>query len=470
MSEPDRQPVSQAPPPNENLGLAQMGLEIEDDGRARELARERSVARQRLLWENRSFILRIAAAAAFLSVIVAFLIPKRYQSTARLMPPDQPSPALGMLSAATSISAQVGSDLGSMAGDLLGLRSSSDLFIGILQSRSVQDQLIGRFELRKVYSAERMEDARRELNRHTELSSDRKSGIITISVEDHSPERAAAMAGEYIGELNRVVTDLNTSSAHRERAFLEERLVQVKQDLQSSEKNFSDFASKNTALDIPDQGKAMIEGLASLEGESIATETELQGLKQIYADGSVQVRATQAKADRLQGELKKYLGEKGGDGPADDKRDAQPLYPSLRELPVLGVSYADLFRNTKIEEAVFQALTQEYELAKVQEAKETPSVKVLDPPDVPDKETYPPKLAIIAVGTILAIVASMLWILGKNSWDRADGTDPQKVFAREVIGTLQGQIQRAMAMGAARNRTDSKFLGRFRREDASGKC
>jgi capsule polysaccharide export protein KpsE/RkpR len=360
--------------------------------------------------------------------------------------------------------------LGSMAGDLLGLRSSSDLFIGILQSRSVQDQLIGRFELRKVYSAGRMEDTRRALDRHTTLSSDRKSGIITISVEDHSPERAAAMAGEYIGELNRVVTDLNTSSAHRERAFLEERLVQVKHDLQSSEKNFSDFASKNTALDIPDQGKAMIEGLASLEGESIATETELQGLKQIYADGNVQVRATQAKADRLQGELKKYLGARGGDGPANDRPDAQPLYPSLRELPVLGVSYADLFRDTKIEEAVFQALTQEYELAKVQEAKETPSVKVLDSPDIPDKEIYPPKLTIIAVGTILAIVASVLWILGKDSWDRADEADPQKVLTREVIGTLQGQIQRAIAKSAAPNRVGSKLLGRFRREEASGKC
>ena len=123
---------------------------------------------------------------------------------------------------------------------------------------------------------------------NTTVSEDRKSGIITLQVTDRDPRRAAAIAQQYVDELDRVVTQLNTSSAHRERIFLEERLAQVKQDLESAEKGFSEFASKNTAIDIQAQGKAMIEAAGALEGELIAAQTELQGLKQIYADGNVQ--------------------------------------------------------------------------------------------------------------------------------------------------------------------------------------
>ena len=156
---------------------------------------------------------------------------------------------MGMLAAASgNIGAQLGSSLGSMAGDLLGLKSSSDLFIGILQSRTVQDDVIDKFDLKKVYSDRRMEDARDDLAKNTSVSADRKSGIIAIQVVDKSPTRAAAMAGEYVNELNRVVTQLNTSSAHRERVFLEDRLTQVKQDLESAEQNFSQFATQEHGL------------------------------------------------------------------------------------------------------------------------------------------------------------------------------------------------------------------------------
>ena len=152
--------------------------------------------------------------------LIAFLIPKRYQSTTRLMPPDQPSSSMAMLAAASG-SSRIG--LGSLAGDLLGLKSSGALFIGILESRTVQDDLISSSSLRKIYGVAHMEDARRSWAK-TRISEDRKSGIITIEVTDNDPKRAAAMAEAYVEELNRVVAQLNTSSAHRERIFLEDRL------------------------------------------------------------------------------------------------------------------------------------------------------------------------------------------------------------------------------------------------------
>jgi uncharacterized protein involved in exopolysaccharide biosynthesis len=255
MSEAARSRAREAPL-GEEIVLTPPDLEtFPGEAHERGLRRARRAALARLAWENRGFLVRATLAGVLSSALLAFLIPARYESTARLMPPEQGASGMGlaMLAAGSNLGAQLGSSFGSLAGDLLGLKNSSDLFIGILESRTVQDDLIGRFNLRKVYSDRRMEDARKDLAKRTDLSVDRKSGILTIRVTDTSAERAAAVAGEYAAELDRVVTRLNTSSAHRERLFLEDRLSQVKRDLESSEKTFSEFAARNTALDIPTQ-------------------------------------------------------------------------------------------------------------------------------------------------------------------------------------------------------------------------
>src|SRR5262249_32964244 len=148
-------------------------------------------------------------------VLLAFLLPVRYQSSVELMPPDtQSSSGMAMLAALT---AKTGGSLGAIAGDALGLKSSGALFVGILHSRTIQDRVVARFDLRKVYRVRLEEDARRELSDRTGVSEDRKSGLITISVLDKDPKRAAAIAQAYTEELDRVVAHLSTSAAHRER-------------------------------------------------------------------------------------------------------------------------------------------------------------------------------------------------------------------------------------------------------------
>jgi uncharacterized protein involved in exopolysaccharide biosynthesis len=476
MSEAQRS-ISREARPQENIVLAQPDLEaIRKEVCEPELRRARSVAKQRLLWESRRFVFRAAVTGLLLSTLIAFLIPRRFETTARLMPPDQGSSGMGMAmmaAASGSLSPQVGSSLGpslgAMAGDLLGLKNSSDLFIGILQSRTVLDDVINKFDLRKVYWDRRMEDAREDLQKYTTVTEDRKSGIISIRVVDKSPTRAAAMAGEYINELDRVVVSLNTSSAHRERLFLEGRLTQVKQDLETAEQNFSQFATKNTALDIPMQGRAMIEATATLEGELISAQTELEGLKQVYADGNVRVRSTQARVDELQRQLEKSLGSKSNQPVSPTAREQNTLFPSIRDLPALGVGYADLYRNTKIQEVVFQTLTQQYELAKVQEAKETPSVKVLDSPDVPEKKSFPPRLLLVAIGGILAIMGSITWIFSRQAWDQTEPADPQKLFAQEVIHTIQARLPWVPTNGSGRGSMSVGVWERFRTRERSNK-
>jgi capsule polysaccharide export protein KpsE/RkpR len=412
--------------PNEPAPItdAEASLEVED--------RRRRVARIRLLWEKRRFLFASAAFGAIVSVLIALMIPNRYESTTRLMPPDtEASSSLAMVAA---LSARTGG-FGAFAGDLLGLKSSGALLVGILKSRTVQDSLIGLFDLKETYGERRMEDARAELAQNTSVSEDRRSGVITITVADSEPRGATEMAKAYVTELNRVVTEVTTSSARREREFLEKRLKVMKQELDQASTEFSQFASENATIDISEQGRAMVEAAATLQGQLIAAQSEFEGLRQVYSDNNVRVRAAQARIAELRNQLEKFGGKQAGE--EDEDTAEESLYPSIRQLPLLGVTYADLFRRTKIAEVVYELLTQQYELARVQEAKGIPTVKVLDDATVPEKKSYPPRFFLVLLGTVLSAVLAVAWVVGKDRWLAMDPHDPGKVLAEEVFATLR---------------------------------
>jgi len=404
---------------------------------------ERTVAYLRPFWAQRKFILRVGVYALLVSLLISLLIPVRYQSVTRLMPPDSPSGlGIGMLSAMAGRAGLQG--LGGFAGDVLGMKSSGALFVGVIQSQTVQDRLIQQFNLMHVYYDGKIEDARKDLAKHTDVSEDRKSGIISIGVTDHDPKRAAAMAQSYVDELDRLVAQVSTSAARRERIFLEQRLKAVKGDLDDSAKNFSNFASKNSAIDIPAQGKAMVEAAARLQGELIAVQSELEGLKQMYTEDNFRVRSARARMDELQ----KKLTEIGNAGTQGGAKSDDSLYPSIRRLPILGVTYADLYRRTKIEETVYELLTEQYEMAKVQEAKEIPSVKVLDAAIVPTKKTFPPRTVITVLGTLLGLALAMTWIAGKTRWEAVEARDPRKQFVIEMFTTTRASLPKFSRNGA----------------------
>jgi uncharacterized protein involved in exopolysaccharide biosynthesis len=446
-SAPVRQPVPELP---EHVHPTASGPErISQDG-------EQTIAYLRLLWEHRRLLARVALYGFLGSVLIALLIPNRYQSTARLMPPDS-NQSGGLAMAAAALTSGAG-DLGSMASQMLGIKSTSDIFVGILSSRTVQDKLIKEFDLKQIYGDRRMEDARTDLAEHTAISVDRKSQIITIFVADHDPKRAAAIGQAYVAELDRLVAELSTSSARRERIFLEERLKSVSLDLESAEKEFSQFSSKNTTLDIKEQGKAMVEAAATLQGQYIAAQSELEGLKQIYTDNNMRVRSVRARMDELKHQLEK-LGGKGESMTDASSQPGDSLYPSIRKLPLLGVTYADLYRRTKIQEAVLETLTKEYEMAKVQEAKEIPTVKVLDPANIPDKKSFPPRLLIVFLCTTCALVAAACWVFARTAWNDANPNDARKVFAQEVFTTVLAKFPQFERNGSGNHTGPRGFLG-----------
>ena len=396
-------------------------------------APDRTVERLRLLWSERRFLRKTLAAGVVLGVVIAFLLPKHFQSTAQLMPPDSSdsSPAMAMVGALVS---------GGSGGGLAAL--ASNLLLGDLGRERQLDrrEVVDRFDLQKVYGRKFKEDACKELEDNTGLSEDRKSGIISIEVTDRDPNRAAAIAGAYIEELNRLAAEVSTSAAHRERVFLEERLREVKRDLNTAATKFSVFASKNTTIDIDAQAKAMVEAAATVQGELIAAESELKGFEQIYTHNNVRIRALKGRIAELQAQLLKL----GGAPPAEGGQGASPqgdsLYPSIRQLPLLGVTYFDLYREAKIQEAVYEALTQQFEMAKVQEAKETPSVKVLDKANVPETKSFPPRLLIIFLTTCLTLVGGVFWVQVRARWERTESGHPGKILALEVFQTVNAHM------------------------------
>jgi capsule polysaccharide export protein KpsE/RkpR len=432
-------------------------------------SRDKSVERLRLLWEERRLFAKAMAAGLVLGVLLAFSIPKHYESTVQLMPPDSGDSsgmALGMAAMAGG-GGGMGSGLGAIAGDLLGLKNTGAEFVGILRSRTVQDRLVDKFNLQKVYREKYKEDACQDLSGNSDISEDRKSGIISIEVTDKDPQRAAAIAQAYVDELDRLAAEVSTSAAHRERVFLEGRLQEVKSDLDKASVAFSQFASKNTAIDIEEQAKAMVGAAAAVQGQLIAQESELKALEQIYAANNVRVRSAKANIAELRAQLEKLGGEPGG-GASPSHRAGDSQYPSIRQLPILGVTYFDLFRKAKIQEAVYEALTQQYEMAKVQEAKETPSVKVLDSANLPEKKSFPPRLLIILLCSCFALAGSVFWVLAQARWQRTDPKDPGKVLAGEVLQSVSARMPWSAPNGSRLHAMTHKAWIRLARRPGPG--
>lgn len=182
----------------------------------------------------------------------------------------------------------------------------------------------------------------------------------------------------------------------------------------------------------------MLDAAAGIAGQMIAAQSQLEGLRQIYTDSNPRVRSLNAHVMELRKQLDKLGGAKGQTGAVGDQAAVDPTsdmpYPSIQKLPLLGVKYADFYRQVKIQETVYELLTQQYEMAKVQEVKETPSVKTLDPPEFGTK-IVPPRMMIILSGICLAIVIAVVWVLGSIRWDQLDLQDPRKAFFRELVTT-----------------------------------
>jgi len=392
-----------------------------------------------LLWQHRLLLAKATCLSLLAGIGLGLVLPKSYESVTRIMPPDQQGSGAMMLAALASRSGGLGS-LGSLAGGLLGGHTTTALFVDLLHSGTVGGHLIERFHLQQLYGNRYRMDTAKRLARLTTITDDKKSGVITIAVQDADPVRARDLAQGYLDELNNLVTATSTSSARQERIFIERRLHSVETDLEQAQLALSDFSSKNNTINIGDQTRAMVDSGARVHAEVLVERSGLDAMRQIYGEGNVRVQEAEARIASLERELTKMSGTSA---PLSTAAPASSeLYPPLRQLPRLAVPYADLYRRVKVQETVYELLTQQFEIARIEEAKDVPVVSVIDPPGIPERKKNPQRRLIAMLFTLIGFVGTAATILMRDHWSRVDAADPRKVLANEILTSLRQMVNR----------------------------
>jgi len=354
-----------------------------------------------VLVKRKMLIIKMCTLALVISVGYSLTLPNIYSATAKVLPPQKE--AGGGLSA---LLGQAGSLAALAAG---GLGGGSDLYLGILKSRSVGDAVIQRLDLGKVYQTKNLEDTRASLNASVKVQAG-KDGIISITAEDKDPKRSALLANAFVEELGRTTVRLNLSKAGTERVFLEKRLDLVKKDLKTAEDDLKSFAQQNKIVHVDSQAKASIEGISRMKAELASREVQLSVLRSKQTEESSEVKALASGLNRLNSEIGRLAGNNG---------DAQGI-PSVGSIPGVGLEYMRKTRELKTQEAIFEQLTKQYEVAKLTEAKDSSALQILDEAVIPVNKSKPKRSLIVILATVTAFFVSVFAVfvleyLGKMS-------------------------------------------------------
>jgi len=342
----------------------------------------------RVLVKHRKLIGAIVGAAIVISVIYSLLLPKIYSSTAKIFAPQQEN-SLG-----AGILAQLPGGLSGLASGMLSGGTPADIWVAVLESQTLLGTIVAKYSLQERYESENLEGARNALGTLTRIKKS-KDGIVSITVEDRIPEKAAELANAFVEELDRINRELVTSSSRRMRIFVEERLEETKEKLTETEDTLKNFQEKNKAIKMDDQSTAIIEAVGRMKGQLMAKEVELQTLLSFATSNNPKVEMLRAEIKALKGGLREL------EGTTSDKT-SDILIPTAK-IPDLGLKYARLLREFKIQETLFELLTQQYEMARIQEAKDSPTVQVLDRALVPEKRSKPRRRRIVMLSVIVSV-------------------------------------------------------------------
>lgn len=352
----------------------------------------------RVLVKRRRVIGLIVGGAFIVSIIISFLLPKIYASTTSILPPQQEnSLSVGMAAA----SQFAGNSLGGLAGGFLGLKSPSDLWVGILKSETIQDAIISRFDLKTLYQEKTIEDTRKALNKNVSIRKS-KEDIISIIVQDKDPKRASEIANAFVEELDRVNKGIMMTSGGRMRAFVEKRLNEEKIELERTEEQVKEFLENNGAVKLDDQSKAIIETIGKVKGQLMAKEVELQTLLSFATPNNPQAELLKSQVEELRGSLRELEEGKRG-----ERLSTKSIFIPTAKIPDLALQYARLLRDAKVQETLYGFLTQQYEMARIQEAKDSPTVQVLDVAKVPERKARPKRTVIIVLFTLTAALGAV---------------------------------------------------------------
>lgn len=354
-----------------------------------------------VLVKHKKMIFLTTLGAALISVLYSLTLPNVYTARTMILPSDDDKGIMG------AMLAQMGG-LAGMAGGLGG-PTKTDLYVTMLKSESVKDPIIDRFKLMEVYGTKFRVDAYKVLDKNAVIAAGKKDGVLTVSIADKDPKRAAAIANAYVEELGKVAAGLSMAGAGKNRVFLEDRLATAKADLLSAEDAMKAFQYKYKAVSVTDQAKASIEGVAQLRGQLAAQEVQLGGLQRQFTDTSQEVKTARATVVNIKKQIERLEGSGGNSS-----------IPSVGSVPQLGQEYVRLLREFKIQETLVELLTKQYEMVKISEAKDVSPFQVLQKAKEPERKSGPHRkdivlLVVVAVGCLMMLLAFMLQMVDQLS-------------------------------------------------------
>lgn len=366
-----------------------------------------------VLAKRKWLIARFAVGFGVVALVISLLLPKKYTATTTVLPPQQGS------SLSSAIMSQIGSSLGSLgalAGSSMGLKNPNDMFVAMFKSRTVEDAMIQRFGLMAEYHQKYMSTARKAFESHSTVEAGTKDNLIKISVEDKDPKRAEEMANAYVDEYRRLSQHLAIGEAAQRRLFFEQQLEQAKDNLANAEEALKATQLKTGMIQLDSQARALIESAAALRAQITAKEVQLQAMRTYATGQNADVVQAQQELDSLQAQLAKLAGN--GD-------DTSGLIVPKGQVPQAGIEYVRKLRDVKYYETIFEILARQYELAKLDEAKEGALIQVVDPAIVPDYKSFPKRGLITLIATFIGLFIGVFAALFQE-WLERLRQDPEQ--------------------------------------------
>lgn len=355
-----------------------------------------------VIWKRRWLIGGLFSAAVLTALTVTLQMPKIYESTASLLPSLDSKDGGGLSSL---LAASGGGAAQSLGISLPGApATSTDIFVAMLKSRIMADAVIKQFGLMELYEAKTMQDAREALEGITKITVS-KEKVIKFTVEDKNPQLAADVANFYVSNLDRLNRTLNVSKAGQNRAFIEGRLAETHVSLVKAEEALKDFQTHNKTVAVEVQSTAMIQAAAMIQAQISAQEVQLQVMNGYLSPDNPELSRVRSSIEELKKQLYLLESGKGGKGMLPGDR----LHPAMITVPGLALEYGRLLRELKVQEALYSLLTSQYEQAKLAEARDTPTVQVLDPAIPAEKKSKPSiRLNMMVAGALAFFVGIFL--------------------------------------------------------------
>jgi tyrosine-protein kinase Etk/Wzc len=372
---------------------------------------------------------RALAITVFWTMLVSaglvLLMPVTYTGTAVILAPQPSSTASALLS-------QLGS-LSSLSPDLLeggGVKTPEETYLGILSSRTIADEMIRRFNLQSLYGSSHMVDTRRALAHHTRVEA-AKGYLIRINVDDKSAKRAADMANAYVDVLYGINQRLALTQASQRRIFLEQQVNAEREALTKAELDFKSAQEKTGVIQMTAQAELTLRTIAQLRSEIVSRQLQLQQLQSIATEQNEKVSELEAGLAALHSQLSK--AEKGADG-----SETSDYFLVAGKVPAAGLEYARKIRDLRYHEALFETLSKQYELARIEEAKAPPLLQVVDRAVPLDRKTWPPRTLLVLLAGLFSAVFVIGWALAKDAWARAR-VEPQNAEQLAILRTVLAQ-------------------------------